>query len=281
MTTVAETPMTSLADARAIPKRLPLTAAISDAFVIALRFLRQLMRTPQLIVFTIVQNLLFLFMFRYVFGGSIHIPGLGYVDYLIPAFLAQVAIWDGFAVAVGLATDAKSGLIERFRALPMARSAFLVGRGLSDLLRQAFLLAITFGVGTLLGFRTHSSIPEIIAALGIALAFGFALFWVFAWIGMAARDTETAQAMATPFMLLSFLSNAFVRAETLPSWLRGFAREQPVSQVMNAMRNLMEGRAARVLVEHSTGHYVVSSLLWCTAITLLCAPLAIRAYRKL
>src|SRR5262249_30158488 len=200
----------------AMPARLPLTAAVSDALVVAKRFLLQLARTPQLIVFTIVQNLLFLFMFRYVFGGSIHIPGLSYVDYLIPAFLAQIAIWDGFAVAVGLAADSKSGLIERFRALPMARSAFLTGRGLSDLLRQGSLLAIMFGVGTLLGFGTRGSVLAVLAALALALVFGFSFFWVFAWIGMSVRDTESAQAAATPFMVLSFLSNAFVRTETLP-----------------------------------------------------------------
>ncbi len=273
--------MTTVEQALEIPSRLPLTAAITDAGVVAHRFIRQLLRTPQLIVFTIVQNLLFLLMFRYVFGGSIHIPGMNYVDYIIPAFLAQIALWDGFAVAVGLATDAKSGLIERFRMLPMARSAFLAGRGLSDLLRQAFLLAIMLGVGTIVGFGFHAGVGSVLAALGLALALGFALFWVFAWIGMAVRDTETAQAAATPFFLFGFISSAFVQVNTLPGWLQDFAREQPLSQVMNAMRGLMEGHAARALVEHSTGHYVITSLLWCIGITAVCAPLAIRAYRKL
>jgi ABC transporter DrrB family efflux protein len=273
--------MTTTNAAVEVPSRLPLSAAFSDSFVIARRFVRQLLRTPQLIVFTIVQNLLFLFMFRYVFGGSIHIPGLDYVDYLIPAFLAQIAIWDGFAVAVGLATDAKSGLIERFRALPMARSAFLTGRAISDLLRQAFLLAIMLLVGVAMGFGFNAGVLEVLAALGIALAFGFALFWLFAWIGMAVRDTETAQAAATPVIVFSFLSSAFVKVETLPGWLQDFAREQPMSQVMAAMRGLMEGEPARRLVEHSTGHYVLTSLLWCVGITAVCSMLAIRAYRKL
>lgn len=273
--------MTAVEHAGQIPARLPLSAAFSDSRVIARRFLLQLVRTPQLIVFTIIQNLLFLFMFRYVFGGSIEIPGLTYVDYIIPAFLAQIAIWDGIAVSVGLAADAKSGLIERFRALPMARSAFLTGRALSDMLRQVFLLGIMLGVGVLLGFRFHSDAGSILAALALASAFGFALFWMWAWIGMATRDSETAQAAATPFFLLAFISTAFVRVDTLPGWLQDFAREQPVSQVMNAMRGLMQGDAARALVEHSTGHYVITSLLWCLGITAACAPLAIRAYRKL
>jgi ABC-2 type transport system permease protein/oleandomycin transport system permease protein len=273
--------MTAVDQARTIPARLPFSASFRDARVVALRFVRQLLRTPQLIVFTIVQNLLFLFMFRYVFGGSIHIPGLGYVDYLIPAFLAQIAIWDGFAVAVGLATDAKSGLIERFRALPMARSAFLTGRLISDMLRQGFLLMIMLAVGVLMGFGYRTDIASVAAALALALAFGCSLFWAFAWIGMAVRDTETAQAAATPFIMLSFLSSAFVQVDTLPSWLQDFAREQPVSQIMNAMRGLMEGDVARALVDHSTDHYVVTSLLWCVGLTAVFAPLAIRAYRKL
>jgi ABC transporter DrrB family efflux protein len=273
--------MTAVESARTIPARLPLTAAFSDAVVVARRFVRQLLRTPQLIVFTIVQNLLFLTMFRYVFGGSIHIPGLNYVDYLIPAFLAQIAIWDGFAIAVGLATDAGSGLIERFRVLPMARSAFLTGRALSDVLRQMFLLAIMLGVGVLMGFGFHAGVWSVLGALALALAFGASFFWAFAWIGMAVRNTETAQAAATPFILFSFISTAFVRVNTLPGWLQDFAREQPVSQVMNAMRGLMEGDAARALVEHSTRYYVTSSLRWCVGITAVCAPLAIRAYRKL
>jgi ABC-2 type transport system permease protein len=264
-----------------IPARLPVTAYFQDSVVVTRRFVRQLRRTPQLIVFTIVQNLLFLFMFRYVFGGSIHIPGLAYVDFVIPAFLAEIAIWDGFAIAVGLATDAKSGLIERFRALPMARPAFLTGRALSDVLRQAFLVALMLGVGVLMGFGFHSNLGSVLAAIGIALAFGFAMFWVFAWIGMAVRDTETAQSASTPFIVFAFLSSAFVKVSTLPSWLQGFAREQPMSQVINAMRGLMEGHAARALVEHSTGYYVASSLLWCVAITVICAPLAIRSYNKL
>ena len=197
--------MTAVQDALEIPARLSLGAAVSDSLVVAKRFLLQLLRTPQLIVFTIVQNLLFLFMFRYVFGGAIHIPGLAYVDYIIPAFLAQIAIWDGFAIAVGLATDAQAGLIERFRALPMARSAFLVGRSIADALRQAFLLVLMVGVGVLMGFGFNAGFLSVIAALGLALLFGFALFWLFAWIGMGVGNTETAQAAATPIIVFSFI----------------------------------------------------------------------------
>ncbi len=261
--------------------RLTIAEGVSDSLVVAKRFLLQLLRTPQLIVFTIVQTVLFLLLFQYVFGGSINIPGLEYADYLIPAYLTQIAIFDGFAVAIGMAVDAKSGLIQRYRSLPMARAAFVTGRAFSDLLRQAALLGLIVGIGYIIGFSFHNSVGNILAALGLALVFGFALFWVFAWIGLAVKDSETAQAAATPFFLFSFISTAFVRIETLPGWLQDFAREQPVSQVTNALRGLTQGAPAAALVEHSTSHYVITSLLWCAGITAVCAPLAVRAYRKL
>src|SRR5205823_8737127 len=136
---------------------------------------------------TVVQTMLFLLLFQWVFGGSIRIPGLKYVDYLIPAFLCQIAIFDGFAVSVGLAEDAKSGLIDRFRALPMARSAFVSGRAVADLLRQAALLLITLGMGLLLGFGFHNGVAPAIGAFFVALLFGLALFFVFAFVGLATR----------------------------------------------------------------------------------------------
>jgi ABC transporter DrrB family efflux protein len=265
----------------AAPPRLTIADGVSDSLVVAKRFLLQLLRTPQLIVFTVVQTVLFLLLFKYVFGGSIDIPGIAYSDYLIPAFLTQNAIFDGFAVAIGMATDAKAGLIQRYRSLPMARAAFVSGRALSDLIRQAALLGVIIAVGYGIGFSFHNSIGNILAALVLALALGFAMFWVFAWIGLAVKDSETAQAAITPFFLFTFISTAFVQVETLPGWLQDFAREQPVSQWVNALRGLTQGDRAAALVEHSTGHYVVTSLLWCVAITAVCAPLAVRAYRKL
>jgi ABC-2 type transport system permease protein/oleandomycin transport system permease protein len=260
--------------------RLPVRAALGDALVVARRFVLQLLRTPQLIMFAIVQQVLFLLLFRYVFGGSIQIPGLSYVDFIVPAFLTQVAIYDGFGIAVGLAEDAKSGLVERFRALPMARSAFVTGRAASDLLRQAVLLVIVTAVSFAVGFGFHSDAGSIAAGFGLALVFGFALFWPFAWVGLTVRNVETAQAATMPVFLLGFISTAFIQVDTLPGWLQPFARNQPVSQVTNALRGLMEGRPAELLVEHSTGHYVLTSLLWSAAIIAVFVPLAIRAYRK-
>jgi ABC-2 type transport system permease protein len=263
-----------------VSNRLPPSAALNDAWVIAQRNLRHLVRTPQLMVFSVVQTVLFLLLFRYVFGGSIHIPGLTFVDYLIPGYLVQIAIFDGFGVAIALAEDSKSGLIDRFRALPMARTAVVSGRAVANLIWQAALLLIVLGVGYLVGFQLQGSFAGLVAAFGLCLVWGFALFWVFAAIGLFVRDTETAQAATTPFFVLVFISSCLILVDTLPGWLQPFARNQPLSQVANAVRGLIDGGAGAALVEHSTGHYVLTSLLWCVAITAVFAPLAIRAYRR-
>jgi ABC-2 type transport system permease protein/oleandomycin transport system permease protein len=263
-----------------VSNHLPRGAALNDALVIAVRNVRHLLRTPQLLVASVAQTVMFLLLFRYGFGGSIQIPNLSYVDFLIPGYLATIAIFDGFGVSVFFAEDSKSGLIDRFRALPMARSAVVGGRAIADLLRQAALLAITTVVAVAVGFRFAGSVGDIALAFVIALVWGFALFWVFAAIGLFVRDSETAQAASTPFFILVFLSSAIINVNTLPGWLQPFARNQPLTQVCNAMRGLMDGSAGAALVEHSTSHYVITSFLWCAAITLVFAPLAVYAYRR-
>jgi ABC transporter DrrB family efflux protein len=279
--TATTAPLTAPLDEEApVSNRLPRGAALSDASVIAGRNIKHLLRTPQLLVASVAQTVMFLLLFRYVFGGSIQIPDMTFVDYLIPGYLATIAIFDGFGVSIFFAEDSKSGLIERFRALPMARSAVVGGRAIADLLRQAALLAITTLVGIAVGFRFAGSFGGIVLAFVIALVWGFALFWVFAAIGLFVRDAETAQAASTPFFILVFVSSAIIDVNTLPGWLQPFARNQPLSQVCNAMRGLMDGGAGAALVEHSTSHYVLTSFIWCAAITAVFAPLAIYAYRR-
>ena len=270
---------TTVPDAK-VSNRLPRGAALADASVIAGRNIKHLLRTPQLLVFSVVQTVMFLLLFVYVFGGSIKVPGLTFVEYLIPGYLAQIAIFDGFGVSIFFAEDSKSGLIERFRALPMARSAVVGGRAIADILRQAALLAITTLVGIAVGFSFHGSFGGIVLAYVIALVWGFAMFWVFAAIGLFVRDTETAQAASTPFFIMVFVSSSVILVDTLPGWLQPIARNQPLTQVCNAMRGLMDGSAGSALVEHSTGHYVLTSFIWCAAITAVFAPLAIYAYRR-
>jgi ABC transporter DrrB family efflux protein len=272
--------MTATTTDAPVSNHLPRGAALNDASVIAGRNIKHLLRTPQLLVFSVVQTVMFLLLFVYVFGGSIHVPGLTYVEYLIPGYLAQIAIFDGFGVSIFFAEDSKSGLIDRFRALPMARSAVVGGRAIADILRQAALLAITTLVGVAVGFRFHGTFGGIVLAYVIALAWGFAMFWVFAAIGLDVRNTETAQAASTPFFIMVFVSSSVILVDTLPGWLQPIARNQPLSQVCNAMRGLMDGGAGAAPVGHSTTHYVITSFVWCAAITAVFAPLAISAYRR-
>lgn len=264
-----------------VREHLPVLAPLSDMLTLALRHLRRLGRTPQLLLLGILSPVLFLLLFYYTFGGAIPIPGVSYINYMAPAFLLQNLIFGGFTTAVALAEDARSGLIERFRSLPMARSAVLTGRALGDLLNQALILAPTIGVALLLGFRFQTGVLPALAAIGLDLLFGFALFWVFAAIGLLTRNPQTAQASTPPFFVLIFLSSGYIPVNSLPTWLQGFARNQPLSQVTNALRCLTQGSSAEALLGHSTSYFVLMSLLWCAGLLLVFGGLALWAYRRL
>jgi ABC-2 type transport system permease protein/oleandomycin transport system permease protein len=282
MTTATSTSATtSPAPTRpAASNRLPRTAALTDAIVIAGRNLKDLIRTPQLIVFSVVQTVMFLLLFRYVFGGSIEIPGLTYVNFIVCGFMAQIAIFDGFGVAIAMAEDSKSGLIDRFRALPMARSAVVGGRAVADLLRQAALVVIVIAVGFAIGFTVEGTWLGVLAAIGLCVVWGFAMFWVFAALGLFVKDSETAQAASTPFFILVFVSSSVILVDTLPDWLQPFARNQPLTLVCNAVRGLVQGDAGAALSPGTTAHYVILSLIWCAGITAVFAPIAVYAYRR-
>jgi ABC transporter DrrB family efflux protein len=259
---------------------LPVSALFSDTAVITRRNLIRVVRTPQLLVVTLTSPVLFMALFRYVLGGAIPIPGLRYVDYLVPAMLVQNVVFAGFGGATALAIDAKEGAVDRFRSLPMARTAVLTGRAGTDVALEGLATALTLGAGVLVGFRFHGGALGALAAGAITLVFGFALFWVFAAIAFTTRSAETVQALEPPFFLLLFVSSAFIPVTTLPGWLQAFARNQPISQWTNAIRCLTQGRPAEVLLGHSTGYFVTASLLWCAAVILVFAPLTLHAFRR-
>jgi ABC-2 type transport system permease protein/oleandomycin transport system permease protein len=247
---------------------------ISDVFTMARRNMMALIRIPSALVFSIVQPIMFVLLFRYIFGGAIpvNIPG-GYVNYLIPGILVQTTIFGAVGTAIGLAEDLQRGLIERFRALPMARMAVLAGRTVSDLGRNVLVLVIITVVGIAVGFRPHGGILDYLAACLITLLFAYCLSWGFAFIGLAAPNSETAQAMTFPLIFpLTFASSIFVLIKTMPWWLRGFANNQPVSEVTHAVRALMTGSPA--------GNSVWVSMLWSVGIIAVLGPLATAKYKK-
>lgn len=290
MTATATTPPASVV----APEQEPttedasrLTWAVRDTLALAHRNLLHITRVPQLLVFTFIQPVMFVLLFRYVFGGAIPIPGLSYVDYLMPGIFGQTVMFGAANTAVGLADDLGTGIIERFRSLPMARLAVLTGRTLADLARSCVVVAVMLVVGFAVGFRPDGGILNISIGILIILGFAFGLSWIFANVGLRAPNAEAAQAVAFPIMFpLTFASSAFVPVNTMPGWLQGFATYQPVTIVINAARSLMLGpeatadlREAGVFTASGTS-YVIQAVLWIVAIVAVAAPLAVRRYRR-
>jgi ABC transporter DrrB family efflux protein len=253
---------------------VPVLSAARDTVSIARRNLTDLWRVPQLLIFIMLQPILFVLLFRYVFGGAIStVPGIPYVDYLMPGIFVITVVFGSATTAVSMATDAKSGLLERFRALPMARSAVLAGRTLSDLLRTSVIVAVIVGIGFAVGFRVQTDALSFVFALLLVLLFAYALLWVQATVGLLTGDPESAQAASFPVVaLLTFASSAFVPISTMPTWLQGFAKYQPVSVVASAVRALCLGGA--------TATWVIQALLWIFGILIVFVPLAVWRYSR-
>ena len=254
-------------------RRMTMLVALGDIAAVTERNVLHLWRVPQLLFFSSVQPVMFVLLFRYVFGGAIQVPGGNYTNYLLPGIFIQIALFGGASTSVGLATDFKGGIIDRMRTLPMARSAVLAGRTFADLARNVLVVALMLIVGTLVGFRFKGS--PIADALGVllVLAFGYAFSWVFATIGLAVKDPETAQlAGFVPIFPLVFASSAFVPVKTMPGWLQAWANHQPVSIAVNSARALFSGQPA--------WHWVWQLLIWIVAILAIFIPLAVRQYRK-
>jgi ABC transporter DrrB family efflux protein len=246
---------------------------LSDIGGITRRNLRHIIRTPQLVLFASVQPVMFVLLFRYVFGGAIHTPGTNYVDYLLPGIFVQTALFGGASTSVGLASDLKGGMIDRFRSLPMARSAVLAGRTLADLVRNVVVLVLMVTVGVIVGFRFHGGLGGDIAGLALVLFFGYAFSWFYALVGLVVKDPETAQVAGfLPLFPLVFASSAFVPVQTMPGWLQAFANVQPVSVTVNAVRALVSGGPVE--------HWLWQSLAWTVGILGVFMLLAIRKYRS-
>jgi ABC-2 type transport system permease protein len=245
---------------------------VVDALTLAKRNLTHLVRLPQLLVFATIQPVMFVLLFTFVFGGAIDTPG-DYIDFLMPGIFVQTVTFGATQTGVGLADDLGKGLIERFRTLPMSRSAVLAGRTLSDLTRNAMVVLLMFIVGTLVGFSPAGGVLSVLAAAGVVLLFSFALSWMAALVGLSATDAETAQTTMFPLLFpLVFASSAFVPTDSMPGWLRVWADHQPVSATVDAARALTQGVA--------TAGDVLPSIVWSAAIIAVFAPLAVRRYRR-
>jgi ABC-2 type transport system permease protein/oleandomycin transport system permease protein len=254
------------------PIRLPRSAIFVDAVVIARRNLIGIARTPQLLVFATIQPILFVLLFRYVFGGAINVPRVSYVDYLIPGIIVQTVVFGATSTAVGLSEDMSKGIIDRFRSLPMSRSAVLGGRTIADLVRNVFVVLLMIAVGTAVGFRFHNGFLPAVAAVFVALLLGYCLSWVFAFIGLTVADPESAQlAGFLPIFPLVFASSVFTSIQSMPGWLQAFAKVQPITRAADTVRALTQGGPVAA--------NLIWTLLWSIAILAVFAPLAVRRYR--
>jgi ABC transporter DrrB family efflux protein len=249
-----------------------LSVATSDTLALAWRNLMGYVRIPQLLIFSTIQPVIFVLLFRYVFGGAISTPGVSYVDYLMPGIFAQTVTFGAMSTAVGLSTDLGLGLIERFRSLPMARSAVLAGRTVADLVRNVLVVILMVIVGFAVGYRVHTNFLAFFGAMLIVVLFGFALSWIFATVGLLVKDPETAQAASFPVLApLIFASSAFVPVDSMPEWLQPFATYQPLSCVVTAVRGITLGTP--------DAFDIFLALAWCVGILAVAAPLAVRRYR--
>jgi ABC transporter DrrB family efflux protein len=273
----------SQAPRRAVTRLGNLRWLVSDVAVLARRSLARIAREPETLMDVTVQPILFVLLFAYVFGGAIALPGGGsYHEYLIGGMLAMGLAATAPGTAVALVTDMSSGLIDRFRSLPTARSAVLAGRTISDLVTQVIGTAVVAGVGLAIGWRIHSSLADAAVAFGLALLFGYAFTWLGACLGMVLRSPEAAQQMGfVLFLPLTFVSNAFVPTQAMPGWLQPIAEWNPMSAVAAASRHLFgnPNPAASVQV-WPMQHPELAVLGWSVVLLMVFAPLAVHLYRR-
>ena len=256
--------------------------AVGDGLVVTKRNLIKIKRIPDLLIFTTIQPIMFVLLFAYVFGGAIAVSGGNYREYLMGGIFTQTVVFGAGITAIGLADDLQKGIIDRFRSLPMARSAVLVGRTTSDLLNNVIVLVVMSICGLIVGWRVRDGVLGAAAAYGLMLLFAYAMSWVSALIGLSVRSVEVAQSAGFIWMFpLTFLSNAFVPVETLPSWLQPVAEWNPITSVVAAVRTLFGNtNGAPPLDNFPAQHPVLVSLLWSAALLVVFVPLSVRKYRS-
>jgi ABC transporter DrrB family efflux protein len=247
---------------------------------VARRVLLRYRRTPQLIVLATVQMSLFFLIYRYMFGGAIHVAGMAYVDFLVPGFIATGILFSGIGTATATAEDLEQGFVDRLRSLPIPRSAVLAARAIADTAIFAWSTAFTAAIAYLVGFRLHGSTADGLAAFGLVIAFGFAFEWVFITLGLFAGNAQAAQGMGMIVFPFAFISSAYVPVSTMPEALRLFAEHQPLTVMVDAVRALTFGPHAEALLGHPASYFVSRALLWSLAIIAVFLPLAVARYRR-
>lgn len=281
MTTTA-TPTTDVATERTVARTTGGADFVTAALQSAKRTILQFFRTPQLLMLGTIQGALFLFMFRYIFGGAIN-PGNGleYVDFLVPGFLVSGILWLGMPAATGVAEDAATGVHDRMRSLPIPRSSVIVGRSLADTALTLWGIFVATVLAFIVGFRLNANAAEVGLAIVVLLAACYSFGWVFITLGLTSKSAQAANGTATLLIVpLAFVSAAYVPADTLPGWMQPVANNQPFTIFANAMRSLLLGGADKVGLGHSTAYWVMLSFVWCAGILLVFGTIAVRRFSR-
>jgi len=258
------------------PTRRRLTPAemVSDTSVIAQRQLRKVLRRPMYVVYLFVQPVILVLLFRYVFGGAIATGGVSYVDYLMPGIIAMTAVFGALTTGLGITEDLAAGVIDRFRSLPIAHSALLIGRTAADLATNAVSIVVILALGFVIGFRPSEPVWSVALALALILAFAYVFSWISAFVGISVRNPEPAQSIGFIWVFpLVFASSAFVPTDTMPAGVQAFADVNPVTLVVDAARALMIGHGDALAP-------ALGTLAWLAAVLVVFVPLSVRALRK-
>ena len=246
---------------------------VSDSLTALDRNLRGVRSSPDLLSVVTIQPVMFVVLFVFVFGGAINTPGLDYVDFLMPGILIQTIVFGSSLTTIGLASDMTKGIIDRFRSLPMAKPAVLVGRTLADGAMNAFAAVVMIAVGLLVGFDFKTGVLDVIAGIGLMLLVGFAFSWVAAVVGLALRSVEAAQTAGFLWLFpLTFASSAFVPVESMPAAIEAFAQVNPITLAVDALRHLFVGTPA--------GNAVWGTVVWCVGLLVVFVPLAVARYGR-
>jgi ABC-2 type transport system permease protein len=242
---------------------------------VAARTIKKFVRTPTLIVAGTAQGVLFLLIFRYVFGGAVgHTGTLPYVDFLVPGFVVTGVLFQGMSASSGVAEDLQGGLFDRLRSLPIRLLSIVTGRAGADTALVAWGVLVMTVAGFAVGFRLNASTADGLTALGLTVLYGFAFVWLFIAMGLFAGSPQAAQGLSFLVFPLSFVSSAYVPVSTMPGWMQGFADNQPMTLMCNTVRLLTGGPAAEQLLGHPLSYYLWPSLAWTAGIVLVFAPLA-------
>lgn len=254
------------------------TAATITA--VAGRGVRRYLRTPQLLMSSIIGVATFMVLFRYIFGGSIHLGSLPYVEFMVPGFVLTSVLIAGTGIAVGVAEQREQGSFDRLRSLPVSRVALATGQVVGETAIVAWGVAFTTALGFAFGFRFQGSLAQALLAYILCVVCGFAFVWMFVGMGLIAKNAQSAQGMSMAVYPLLFVSSAYVPTHNLPGWMQPIAAHQPIAIMSNAVRSLALGNPAAAGLGHTTAYWVVLTLAWTAGLVAVFAPLVALGYSR-